>query len=648
MKIFQIFLALLIFVEVSGQNPTADREGKYYQIKNIAIPEGVVLEVGGLAFDDKNRLGVSTRRGEIWLIESPESATPKFTRFAHGLHEPLGLAFRDGVFYANQRGELTKISDGNGDGLADRYEQVCNWELAANYHEYSYGPKFLPDGDMIVTLNLAWTGKGTSLAKWSGWMLRVGTDGKVTPMATGMRSPAGFGLNEAGDIFYAENQGDWVGSGRMTHVETGDFVGHPDGLKWTGEPDSPLQLRMEDITDTLGYSLYEYAKIIPALKAPSVWFPHTLMGISTSDILLIPDNQFGPFQNQLLVGDQGHSKIMRVFQEKVNGIYQGACFPFREGFSSGVLRLIWGPDKSLYVGMTSRGWASTGKKPYALERLVWNGKTPFEIKSIRAKSYGFELEFTEPADPGAASDPAAYTASDFTYKYHHSYGSPVVDMEDRVIRKIILNKDNTRASLYLDKLRPGYIYAINAPGVKNKYGIKLLHDVGYYTLNSIPDGAIRANADPQNNSMDEAAGGEVAANVKRITQMPASWSNGPDREITIKTIPGLKFDQEEITVKAGAKIKWVFENPDDMLHNLLVVKPGTADEVADLAIKLGLKGQEKNYVPDSEQVLYHTNILQPHSSEVIYFVAPAPGEYTYVCTFPGHAVMMRGKLVVTE
>ncbi len=648
MKIFQIFLALLIFIDVNGQDTAAERESEYYQIKNVVIPEEVVLEVGGLAFDDKNRLGVSTRRGEIWLIEHPESANPQFSRFAHGLHEPLGLAFRDGAFYANQRGELTKISDSDQDGLADHYEQVCRWELAANYHEYSYGPKFLPDGDMIVTLNLAWTSGGRSLARWSGWMLRVTQDGKVIPMATGMRSPAGFGMNEAGDIFYAENQGDWVGSGRMTHVEVGDFVGHPEGLKWTHEAGSPLQLTIDDITDTLGYTLYEYAKVVPELKAPSVWFPHTLMGISTSDILLLDHDKFGPFKNQLLVGDQGHSKIMRVFQEKVNGVYQGACFPFREGFSSGILRLIWGPDRSLYVGMTSRGWSSTGKKNYALERLVWRGKTPFEIKSIRAKSYGFELEFTQPVDARSASDMAAYSTSDFTYKYHRTYGSPVVDMEDRTIKKIVLNKDNTRVSLYLDKLRPGYIYAINAPGVKNKYGRKLLHDVGYYTLNSIPDGAIRANADPQNNSTEVATGSETPANVKRITQMPASWDNGPDEEITIKTIPGLKFDLEEITVKAGAKIKWVFENPDDMLHNLLVVKPGTADEVADLAIKLGLKGQEKNYVPDSEQVLYHTNILQPHSSEAIYFVAPAPGEYTYVCTFPGHAVTMRGKLVVTE
>ncbi len=76
---------------------------------------------------------------------------------------------------------------------------------------------FLPNGDMLVTLNLSWVGRGESLVKWRGWMMRVTPDGKVIPHAAGMRSPAGFGLNDAGDVFFAENQGDWISSGKITH-----------------------------------------------------------------------------------------------------------------------------------------------------------------------------------------------------------------------------------------------------------------------------------------------------------------------------------------------------------------------------------------------------------------------------------------------
>ena len=90
------------------------------------------------------------------------------------------------------------------------------------------------------------------------------------------------------------------------------------------------------------------AERVPALKPPAVWFPHTLMGISTSDILVDSTNgAFGPFAGQLFVGDQGHSKIMRVALEQVDGVHQGAVFPFREGFASGILRLAWAPDGSM-------------------------------------------------------------------------------------------------------------------------------------------------------------------------------------------------------------------------------------------------------------------------------------------------------------
>jgi len=173
------------------------------------------------------------------MIDDPyqkKSIKPKYTLFAYGLHEPLWLAYRKGSFYTTQRSELTKITDTNKDGIADKFNTVYSWPISGNYHEYSYGPLFLPNGDMLVTLNLSWVGRGESLTKWRGWMLKITEDGKMTPFATGMRSPAAFGLNSQGDIFLAENQGDWIGSGRITHLNEGDFAGHPAGLKWSGEP----------------------------------------------------------------------------------------------------------------------------------------------------------------------------------------------------------------------------------------------------------------------------------------------------------------------------------------------------------------------------------------------------------------------------
>ena len=435
-------------------------------------------------------------------------------------------------------------------------------------------------------------------------------------------------------------------------------------------PIRPVKLKYSDVPNT-GAPIAEICKTIPGYKYPAVWFPHTLMGISTAD--MVEDTTagaFGPFTGQYFVADQGHSKVMRMFMEKVNGEYQGACFPFREGWESGLLRLRWGLDGSLFGGMTSRGWSSTGKDNYGVQRLVWTGKMPFEMRAIRATPDGFEIEFTKPVDRATALDTANYSLSGFTYKYHSTYGSPIINNQPCPIRGIVLSDDGLKARLVVDGLRDHYIHEVRAEGVKAASGENLLHPFGYYTLNAIPSGeklVLTASTNPHaGHSMGN--GGSMKAPVatsgkpslkapvasvrktaKRVNEQPASWTSGPDQTVSIGTKPGLKFDTEKVEVKAGAKVKWTFNNNDDMTHNCVLVAPGMADAVGMQAIKLGLKGSQLEYVPNSPNVLFHTGLLQPESSETIYFTAPTqPGEYTFVCTYPGHYTLMQGKLRVVK
>ena len=673
-------LSLIHSFTLYAQRPATEED--YYRIVTLPIPEDIKLEVGGLTPMPDGRLAVCTRRGEVWLISNPYmqgSRVPTFKKFASGLHEPLGLMWHPkGYFLCTQRGEVTKLVDTDGDDIADEYSSFYKWPLSGNYHEYSYGPLLLPDGDMVITLNLGWIGYGASLAKWRGWMLKLSPEGKMTPWATGLRSPAGFGVLHDGSIFYTENQGDWVGSGRMTHLEKGDFSGNPAGLRWSSEPGSPLALKPSDVPST-GKPLFEVAKTVDHLKVPAIWFPHTLMGISTSDFKEDTSNgTFGPFAGQLFVGDQGHSKLMRVALEKVNGEWQGACFPFREGFQSGILRTVWGQDGSLFVGMTSRGWAATGKDPYGVQRLVWTGKTPFEMRTITSKPDGFEVSFTLPVDRKTAEDPASYSLNSFTYKYHKTYGSPIEDARPLPIRGVVVAPDGLSARIVADTvLREGYIHEVKAEGVRSVSGsLALLHPVGYYTLNAIAPGeklsiiarpapalhnhgevmTSASNGMPATGKSNPAFSGSKTnkpanrpSGSKRIIEMPADWSSGPDQTLTLGTKPGLKFDVEKLEVKAGSRVKLVFNNNDDMLHNVVITRPGLGNAVGEAALKLNLNGPKLNYVPNSPNVLYHTNILQPESSESIYFLAPAePGDYPFICSFPGHYSVMKGTLKVVN
>jgi hypothetical protein len=177
---------------------------------------------------------------------------------------------------------------------------------------------------------------------------------------------------------------------------------------------------------------------------------------------------------------------MRVFLEKVNGRYQGACFPFREGFDSGNLSLQFAGDGSLFVYGTARGWGSRGGRPYALQRLVWTGKTPFEVKEMRAAADGFDLLFTAPVDAKSAADPASYTLESYTYIYQGSYGSPEVDHTAPVIKSVVVSAGGLAAHMAVDGLAPGHVHELHLAGVRSAAGEPLLHDAAYYTLNAVP------------------------------------------------------------------------------------------------------------------------------------------------------------------
>jgi plastocyanin len=120
--------------------------------------------------------------------------------------------------------------------------------------------------------------------------------------------------------------------------------------------------------------------------------------------------------------------------------------------------------------------------------------------------------------------------------------------------------------------------------------------------------------------------------------------------ITIKTIPErLLYDLREFKVAPGAPVKLVFENPDVTPHNLLIVQPGAADEVGMAGNEMAKTpdGFAKGFIPDSPKILHKTKMLNQGDSEVLRFTAPtAKGKYPYICTFPGHWLVMKGEMIV--
>ncbi|WP_419701660.1 c-type cytochrome [Mucilaginibacter sp. NFX135] len=508
-----VIIALLSDTKNTLAQAESPKEDDFFKIMKVPAPEGTILEVGGLCTLPNGTLAVTTRRGDIFMVENPTGQHPFFRKFAFGLHEVLGAAWKDGALYVVQRGELTKLVDTNMDGKADVFETIYAWPLSGNYHEYSFGPKIAPDGSFFVTLNLGfppdwWHPK--SFVPWRGWALNIKEDGTVTPWAAGFRSPCGISMID-GELWYADNQGDWVGSGSIMPIKKGAFMGHPSSLVWTGLPNSPLKLTSEqffaknnpriefdkngqpvkpqDIVNEKFKTEFEAKKEFPELQLPAVWLPHGILGISNSEIVKIPEGAFGPFSGQLLICDQGQSMVDRIFLEKVNGEYQGAAWAFRSGFQSGIVRLAWLPDGSLAAGETNRGWGSAGEATMGLQRLVWNNRVPFEMRAIRAMPDGFEIEFTKPVDKKVAADIASYSIESFIYKYHGVYGSPPVNTEKCPIAGVKVSEDGLKARLIVNNLRRYYIHTITLAAIRDKESyFNLVHPTAYYTLNNIPEG----------------------------------------------------------------------------------------------------------------------------------------------------------------
>jgi cytochrome c551/c552 len=509
---------LILFVAVLGMQTISyaqesPKEEDFFKINKLRSPEGTLLEVGGLCTMPDGNLAIATRRGDVYIVENPTSPKPYFRKFASGLHELLGIAYKNGSLYVAQRGELTRLQDANMDGKADIFETIYAWPLSGNYHEYSYGPKIAPDGSFYVTLNLGfgdvwWS--GTSFVPWRGWALHIFEDGRMEPWATGLRSPCGISMID-GELFYTDNQGDWMGSGSIMPVKKGAFLGNPGGLVWTNMPNSPLKLTQEAIFSKVNpriefsedgrrakpeniekesfKTLADIKKEVPELQMPTVWLPHGVLGISNSEIVKIPKGVFGPFEEQLLVGDQGQSKISRVFMEKVKGELQGCAWDFRSGFQSGVLRMSWANDGSLFVGETNRGWGSAGEANEGMQRLYWNSFMPFEMKTVKAMPDGFEIEFTKPIDKKKATNLSSYLVESFNYKYTPVYGSPPVNLKKCPVKGVKVSEDGLTVRIIVGDLRQYYIHKISLDGIRDQdSSYSLVHSTAYYTLNNIPDG----------------------------------------------------------------------------------------------------------------------------------------------------------------
>jgi len=471
--------------EVGERWGTEAREREFYPIVNIPMPPELVIEAGAFAVLPDRRIAVGTRHGEIYILDGVDAMkpTPSFHRFATGLDEIFGLAWKDNAFRVTQSCELTRVSDSNNDGVADRFETISDAWGYANYHEYAFGSKPDADGTQFVTLGLSESYNSYALNR--GFVMKVSPDGKSTAYASGLRSPAGIGRDEHGALFYIESQGPWNCSCSLKAVSPGSFHGHPASFEWYKyAPElGPVPEKPKP-----GNRIATEKNRVKQLVPYAVIFPYIRMGRSITGFTVDQtQGKFGPFENQLFLGDYTQSIVMRATTEQINGVWQGACYPFREGLSTGILNVEFTSEGKLLCGGTNRGWPVRGIKPYALERIDWSGKMPFEVNRVTIEPDGFKVTFTKPVDKTTGGSKETYAISAFTHPYHGAYGGPEIEKQKPAVLAVMLAEDGLSAQVKLEKLEQGFVYEFDLGLLRSISQEELLHRNAYYTVNEIPN-----------------------------------------------------------------------------------------------------------------------------------------------------------------
>jgi hypothetical protein len=414
---------------------------------------------GAIAADPRDgRVFVaSMKRGELYVIKDPEK--PAFEDYTGGLfQEAYSMVAESGALYVLHRRNLTKITDTDGDGKADKFDRVVGLPHGiADLYDYGYGLTRDKTGAFVMS----YAPHASHSLAGSGGLIRLLDGGKVEELAYGFRNPLGWCAGPDGDIYYTDNQGEWVATNKLCHIVPGRYYGYPNSQQ--------KQHAQKPFGRTTVWVPYAWA--------------HSINGMTFDST----GGKFGPFAGQFFLTElMFGGAIIRAAVETVNGEVQGSCFPFWGKGLMGPVVATFDPKGRMWVGsITEPGWMAQPDRG-AVYSIQFTGKPFFEMRDIQVRPDGFRIVFTTPVDPKSAADAAGYLVEHYRYEYTGAYGSPELDRTKVSVEKVTVAPDGLSADLTLPPLVKERVYMITARGVKSAKGESLVHPQGAYTLNEIP------------------------------------------------------------------------------------------------------------------------------------------------------------------
>ncbi|QEH37147.1 Auracyanin-B precursor [Aquisphaera giovannonii] len=595
---------------------TAGR-GRPYAIDTIeppfANPWKALLFFGDHDFLPDGSALVCTVQGDVWHVSNLDDSLSavRWRRFASGLHQALGLVVVDGKACVLGRDQITRLHDLNGDGEADFYECVSNaYETSPAGHDFICGLQRDPAGYFYT-------------ASGKQGVLKISPDGRsVEVLATGLRNPDGVALSSTGILTAPSSEGEWTPTSMICEVKPGAHFGY--GGPRGGQP--------------------------PCL--PLVFLPRGLDNSSGSQVEVTSD-RWGPLKGLMVHFSFGAGTAFLVLREQVEGQSQAAAIPLPGDFRSGVHRGRFSPkDGQLYVsGLT--GWGTYTPDDGCFQRVRYTGDPVQLPVASHAHENGILLTFSGPIDRAVAGKASNHLAQAWNYRYSSAYGSQELSPSHRgvpghdvwPVQSAHVLADGRSLFLEIPDLQP-----------VNQLHLRVKVDAGepldaFLTVHRLtaPFTGFPGYR-PGNKTI---AAHPLLADLASLNEarVPNRWRPkiAGAREVRVKAGPNLTFLPSSLTARPDEPIKLVFQNPDVVPHNWALLRPGSLARVGDLLNRIIAEADAavRHYIPRSDDVIAYVDITDPGTEFAIYFRAPsARGRYPFVCTFPGHWMVMNGVLTV--
>jgi putative heme-binding domain-containing protein len=574
-----------------------------------------------------------TMQGDVWHVSGLESGTSKpgvarWKRFASGLHQALGLVVTTEGVFVQCRDQLTRLKDLNGDGEADLYECFCNaFMTSPGGHDYICGLQRDREGYFYT-------------ASSKQGLVRMSPDGKnVTVLATGFRNPDGLGILPDGSITVPCSQGDWTPASMICEVRKREL-----------EPsDPPPHFGFGGPKDNRPPEL------------PLAYLPR-LMDNSSGGQAVVPSTNWGPMQGQLLHFSFGMGSWFTVLRDEVNGQVQGAVLPMTGDFLSGAHRGRFSPsDGHLYVS-GQQGWVSFTPDDGCFQRVRYTGDSFKIATSFHLHENGVRITFAQPVDPTMVTNAKNHFAQCWNYRYSGAYGSREFSPSHRgvpghdplKIASAHVLEDGRSIFLEIPEIQPvNQLHLRLRVNSDDEFQVcnpaSSGHDL-FITAHRLDDAFTEfPNYKPISKTI--AAHPMLSDIALNAAQVPNAWLKPIEgaRRIELLTDKNLTYATKELRVRAGESVAFTLRNPDSVPHNWALIRPGSFQRVGELTNQLIADPDAfaRQCIPKSDDVLYYTDIVAPGQSQTIYFQTPAiAGRYPFLCTFPGHWMVMNGLLIV--